>query len=237
MAAVAKTFKIDEDVLQRLEAICKESGLTWSGTIAQLVAQYKAQEAAASVGRVTEMETYTTMVTKLQEAYAGSLEFAAQTEDRLRNEFAGRFTTQETAIAALKGKLEDARTDAAAAAAQAKEATERAAAAEKEATTATSRADVADQRIKELSEALAERKTRIKELEDRLKVADEAIKAAARDQEKALAAQKADLEHSYSVAVREAVIKAREAEADKADTLREKIDTLMEELRTIRSGK
>lgn len=237
MAAVAKTFKIDEEVLQRLEAICKESGLTWSGTIAQLVAQYKAQEAAVAVGRVTEMETFTTMTTKLQEAYAGSLELAAQTEDRLRNEFAGRFTTQETAIAALKGKLEDARTDAAAAAAQAKEATERAAAAEKEAATATSRADVADQRIRELSETLADRKARIKELEERLKAADDTIKAAAKEREKALSRQKAELDKVHAIDQREAVLKAHEEDTAEADKLRKKIDTLMEELKAIRSGK
>lgn len=237
MAAVAKTFKIDEEVLQRLEAICKESGLTWSGTIAQLVAQYKAQEAAVAVGRVTEMESFTTMTTKLQEAYAGSLELAAQTEDRLRNEFAARFTTQETAIAALTGKLEDARTDAAAAAAQAKEATERAAAAEKEAATATSRADVADQRILELSEALADRKARIKELEDRLKVANEAIKAAAKEQKEALTQQAADLAKAHALDQREAVLKAHETDTAEADKLRKKIDMLMEELKAIRSGK
>lgn len=235
--AVAKTFKIDEDVLQKLEGICKDSGLTWSGMFAELAAQYRAQEAASSVGRATELETFSTMLTKVKEAYAGSLVIAAQTEERIRNEFAARFTTQETAIAALKEKLEDARTDAAAAAAQAKEATERATAAEKDAATATSRADVADQRILELSEALAERKTRIKELEGRLTVADEAIKAAAKEREKALSRQKAELDKVHAIDQREAVLKAHEEDTAEADKLRKKIDTLMEELKAIRSGK
>lgn len=235
--AVAKTFKIDEDVLQKLEGICKDSGLTWSGMFAELAAQYRAQEAASSVGRATELETFSTMLTKVKEAYAGALVIAAQTEERIRNEFAARFTTQETAIAALTGKLEDARTDAAAAAAQAKEATERAAAAEKEAATATSRADVADQRILELSEALADRKARIKELEDRLKVANEAIKAAAKEQKEALTQQAADLAKAHALDQREAVLKAHETDTAEADKLRKKIDMLMEELKAIRSGK
>lgn len=235
--AVAKTFKIDEDVLQKLEGICKDSGLTWSGMFAELAAQYKAQEAASSVGRATELETFSTMLTKVKEAYAGSLVIAAQTEERIRNEFMQRMTTQEAAIAALKEKLEDAKTGAATAAAEAREASERATAAEREAATATSRADVADQRIKELSETLADRKARIKELEDRLRVADEAIKAAAKERKEALTQQAADLAKAHALDQREAVLKAHEADTAEADKLRKKIDMLMEELQTLRSGK
>ena len=154
MAAISKTFKLDQKTIDELQGILDATGLTWDGTFALLASQYQAQTAASSVGRATEMQEFTTLLSKVSEAYASALAINADTDARIRAEYDARITSYETTLAALKDELAAAEVSVKAAQDQARDAERDAKVAKAEAAASTKRAEDAESKTDALQSAL-----------------------------------------------------------------------------------
>ena len=154
MAAISKTFKLDQKTIDELQGILDTTGLTWDGTFALLASQYQAQTAASSVGRATEMQEFTTLLSKVSEAYASALAINADTDARIRAEYDARITSYETTLAALKNELTDAEASVKAAQDRARDAERDATVAKAEAAASTKRAEDAESKVDALQSAL-----------------------------------------------------------------------------------
>ena len=154
MAAISKTFKLDQKTIDELQGILDATGLTWDGTFALLASQYQAQTAASSVGRAKEMQEFTTLLSKVSEAYASALAINADTDARIRAEYDARITSYETTLAALKDELAAAEVSVKAAQDQARDAERDAKVAKAEAAASTKRAEDAESKTDALQSAL-----------------------------------------------------------------------------------
>jgi DNA repair exonuclease SbcCD ATPase subunit len=113
MAANGKTYKLEQETQDKLQAITDEMGLTWDATfsmLADLYAQQKATEALP--GRKTEITEVQSLLNRLSGAFTHAWEINADTDERIKMEYSQRMATQEEAIAALKTKAEDADAEA-----------------------------------------------------------------------------------------------------------------------------
>lgn len=154
MAAISKTFKLDQKTIDELQGILDTTGLTWDGTFALLASQYQAQTAAASVGRATEMQEFTTLLSKVSEAYASALAINADTDARIRAEYDARITSYETTLASLKDELTAAEASVKVAQDQARDAERDAKVAQAETAASTKRAEDAESKVEALQSAL-----------------------------------------------------------------------------------
>lgn len=154
MAAISKTFKLDQKTIDELQGILDTTGLTWDGTFALLASQYQAQTAASSVGRATEMQEFTTLLSKVSEAYASALAINADTDARIRAEYDARITSYETTLASLKDELTDAKASVKAAQDQVRDAERDTKVAQAEAAASTKRAEDAESKVGALQSAL-----------------------------------------------------------------------------------
>lgn len=109
MAAGGKTYKLEQATQEKLQAISDEMGLTWDGTFSALADLYAQQKAIDALpGRKTEINEVQSLLNRLSEAFTHSWQVNADTDERIRMEYAQRMATQEEAIAALKEKAETA---------------------------------------------------------------------------------------------------------------------------------
>ena len=151
---VSKTFKLDQDTIDQLQTIIDATGLTWDGAFSMLASQYTAQQAAQATGRQTEMQDFTTLLSKISEAYASALAINANTDERIRTEYSHRLAASEEAVASLKEKLAAAKDKADNAADELK-------AAKAEAETLTTKADEAAEQAAKANDALSDKETLI----------------------------------------------------------------------------
>lgn len=154
MATVAKTFKLDQETIEKLQGVIDATGLTWDGAFAMLASQYTAQQAAQATGRETEMQDFTMLLSKISEAYSTALAINANTDERIRAEYSHRLTASEEAVASLKEKLSAANDKANVAADELK-------VAKAEAESMAAKADEAAEQAAKANDALNDKETLI----------------------------------------------------------------------------
>ena len=164
MAAGGKTYKLEQETQEKLQAISEEMGLTWDGTFSALADLYAQQKAIDALpGRKTEITEVQSLLNRLSEAFTHSWQINADTDERIRQEYAQRMAAQDDAIAALKEKAEKAE-------ATAKTAKEQAAEAEKTAKEYQSRNITLENTLqKTTADAAASAEASAKALEDKEK--------------------------------------------------------------------
>lgn len=165
MAAGGKTYKLEQETQEKLQAISEEMGLTWDGTFSALADLYAQQKAIDALpGRKTEITEVQSLLNRLSEAFTHSWQINADTDERIRQEYAQRMAAQDDAIAALKEKTEKAE-------ATAKTAKEQAAEAEKIAKEYQSRNITLENALqKTTADAAASAEASAKALEDKEKL-------------------------------------------------------------------
>ena len=154
MATVAKTFKLDQATIEKLQGVIDATGLTWDGAFAMLASQYTAQQAAQATGRETEMQDFAMLLSKISEAYSTALAINANTDERIRAEYSHRLTASEEAVASLKEKLSAANDKANVAADELK-------VAKAEAESMAAKADEAAEQAAKANDALNDKETLI----------------------------------------------------------------------------
>lgn len=156
---VAKTFKLEQETIDKLQGVIDATGLTWDGTFSMLASQYTAQQAAQATGRQTEMQDFTTLLSKISEAYASALAINANTDERIRTEYAHRIATSEEAVTGLKEKLAEAKAEASAAVDELK-------VAKTEIEALTAKTNEANDQAAKANDALGDKETLISMLKD-----------------------------------------------------------------------
>lgn len=216
---VAKTFKLEQETIDKLQGVIDATGLTWDGTFALLASQYTAQQAAQATGRQTEMQDFTTLLSKISEAYASALAINANTDERIRTEYAHRLATSEEAVASLNEKLSAAKDEATAAADELKTV-------KAEAEALTAKADEAAEQAAKANDALSDKETLISMLKAEnanLKTANEQLSKQAKlgeeaetQRKRADAAEAETQKIKAQLAEAQAAIKAAKADAKTA---------------------
>lgn len=100
----AKTFKLEQETLERLQAISAGLGLTWDETFSTLSTLYEQNQAASEQGRTAETRQFQALLQKVADAYTAALELNGTAEERIRHEYAARVVTAEQSVVSLKEK-------------------------------------------------------------------------------------------------------------------------------------
>lgn len=108
MASV-KTFKLEQDTVERLQAITNELGMSWDATFSALSSMYEQNKMAVEQGRTKEVQQFQTLLQQVADTYLGSLEINGQAEQRIRVEYAARIESAEQSVASLKEAAEKAK--------------------------------------------------------------------------------------------------------------------------------
>lgn len=164
-----KVFSVraDEETIERLNGLADESGMKKAEILPALIAAFEANKVRDRLpGRAAELDNLRNLLQQVEHAYVACLEYAANTEQRVRADFLTRIENNEQAVASLK---------------------EKAKAAEDKATEATAAAKSLQEERDQLAESLtveqgktqeqAERIDELKETKDSLKQERDALKA------------------------------------------------------------
>ncbi len=106
--ATAKTFKLEQATIDKLQDIASSLGMTWDETFSALSALYEQNQQASHQGRTAEMKQFQALLQQLADSYTAALAYNATAEDRIRQEYAARIMTSEQAVESLKERAQKA---------------------------------------------------------------------------------------------------------------------------------
>ena len=112
MAATGKTFKVEPETVERLQAISNELGMTWDETFNELAGHYMQSQAAKEQGREAEVGQFRSLLNQLSDAYTQSLQLYANVEETTRQKFEARIASAEQSVASLKEAADAAKAEA-----------------------------------------------------------------------------------------------------------------------------
>ena len=112
MAATGKTFKVEPETVERLQAISNELGMTWDETFNELAGHYMQSQAAKAQGREAEVGQFRSLLNQLSDAYTQSLQLYANVEETTRQKFEARIASAEQSVASLKETADAAKAEA-----------------------------------------------------------------------------------------------------------------------------
>ena len=112
MAATGKTFKVEPETVERLQAISNELGMTWDETFNELAGHYMQSQAAKAQGREAEVGQFRSLLNQLSDAYTQSLQLYANVEETTRQKFEARIASAEQSVASLKEAADAAKAEA-----------------------------------------------------------------------------------------------------------------------------
>ena len=109
--ANVKTYKMEPETSEKLQKICEELHLTWDGTFQTLANLYAQQKAVGKLPeRGMEVKEFQSLLNRVSEAFTYALTVNADAEDRIRQEFAQKFSAQQQELhprrAAADGDLD-----------------------------------------------------------------------------------------------------------------------------------
>lgn len=100
-----KSFRVTEDVADKLKAICEEVG-NQNAALESMIAAYEVQSArAVLVERQTDISDYDSHIQALQRAFLRSVELSENAENRVRREFQRQLDEKDEMIAELQERV------------------------------------------------------------------------------------------------------------------------------------
>ena len=106
---VVKTYKLEPETIQNLQKICEELELTWDGTFTTLANLYAQQKAIGTLPeRGAEIKEFQGLLNQLSASFTHALQLNANTEERVRQEYARRLAAQEAALEQAQEKAKEA---------------------------------------------------------------------------------------------------------------------------------
>lgn len=107
---IVRSIRADESTYSKFKSVCEELGGQQEGLTALLNAYELQQAKGILTGQATNIDDFTSRVDGIVKAYISALELTANTEERIRNEFAVQLDSQTKTIADLQAKEEKAKT-------------------------------------------------------------------------------------------------------------------------------
>ena len=105
--ANVKTYKMEPETSEKLQKICEELNLTWDGTFQTLANLYMQQKAIGALPeRGMEVKEFQSLLNRVSEAFTYALTVNADAEERIRQEFAKKFASQQQDLAAEKTRAD-----------------------------------------------------------------------------------------------------------------------------------
>ena len=106
--ANVKTYKMEPETSEKLQKICEELHLTWDGTFQTLANLYAQQKAVGKLPeRGMEVKEFQSLLNRVSEAFTYALTVNADAEDRIRQEFAQKFSAQQQELQETKAQAEE----------------------------------------------------------------------------------------------------------------------------------
>ena len=107
---IVRSIRADESTYSKFKSVCEELGGQQEGLTALLNAYELQQAKGILTGQATNIDDFTSRVDGIVKAYISALELTANTEERIRNEFAVQLDSQTKTIADLQAREEKAKT-------------------------------------------------------------------------------------------------------------------------------
>lgn len=103
-----RSFRIDDDIVEKINGISKELGITQNDTFEILIRAYELQQDATLVpGLSKDIATFISHTQAIQEAFHNIVNINNQTEERIRQEFRIRLENTDKQIATLLNEKEE----------------------------------------------------------------------------------------------------------------------------------
>lgn len=108
--AITKSYRLTEDIHEKIREIANEIGGSQQQTISKLIECYELQKGKAVLTeRKDDIETFENYITSLTRMYMGSLEDNQNTKELVRAEFSSQLTSKDNVIQDLQQQLADAK--------------------------------------------------------------------------------------------------------------------------------
>lgn len=107
---IVRSIRADESTYSKFKSVCEELGGQQEGLTALLNAYELQQAKGILTGQATNIDDFTSRVDGIVKAYISALELTANTEERIRSEFAVQLDSQTKTIADLQAREEKAKT-------------------------------------------------------------------------------------------------------------------------------
>ena len=101
---IVRSIRADESTYSKFKSVCEELGGQQEGLTALLNAYELQQAKGILTGQATNIDDFTSRVDGIVKAYISALELTANTEERIRNEFAVQLDSQTKTIADLQAR-------------------------------------------------------------------------------------------------------------------------------------